>query len=163
MKGKLIAAALAGCLALPVAGAWADGESGDGAAVERGRYLVRITGCNDCHTAGYAAAEGALPESEWLLGDTVGWQGPWGTTYAPNLRLSLSRMTADEWVAFARNLRSRPPMPSFSLHQMTEDDLRDIYAFIRSLQPLGEPGLAYVPPGQTAPTPVVVFPSMPQE
>ena len=22
--------------------------------VERGRYLVRIAGCNDCHTAGYA-------------------------------------------------------------------------------------------------------------
>jgi uncharacterized membrane protein len=22
--------------------------------VERGRYLVKITGCNDCHTAGYA-------------------------------------------------------------------------------------------------------------
>jgi hypothetical protein len=54
-------------------------------------------------------------------------------------------------------------MPSFNLNLMTEADLRDMYAFIRSLQPVGEPGPAYVPPGQPAPTPVVVFPSMPDE
>ena len=25
---------------------------------ERGRYLIKIAGCNDCHTAGYAEAAG---------------------------------------------------------------------------------------------------------
>jgi hypothetical protein len=32
--------------------------------IERGRYLVTITGCNDCHTEGYAEARGEIPESE---------------------------------------------------------------------------------------------------
>lgn len=129
--------------------------------VERGRYLVTVAGCNDCHTAGYPQSMGQIPESEWLMGDALGWQGPWGTTYAPNLRLSLSRFTPDEWVAFARNLQSRPPMPSFNLNRMSEDDLRAVHAFVRSLQPLGEPAPDYVPPGQVAATPVVTFPGPP--
>src|SRR5215212_12212744 len=56
------------------------------AQVERGRYLVKVAGCNDCHTAGYAMAGGKVPESQWLMGDHLGWRGPWGTTYAVNLR-----------------------------------------------------------------------------
>lgn len=131
--------------------------------VARGRYLVTITGCNDCHTAGYAGSMGQVPESQWLLGDALGWQGTWGTTYAPNLRLSLSRMSADEWVAFARNLQSRPPMPSFNLNKMSEDDLRAVYAFVRTLQPLGEPSPTYLPPGQVAATAVVRFPVLPAD
>src|SRR5438309_826042 len=55
-------------------------------AVERGRYLVQIAGCNDCHTPGYMQTEGKVPEAQWLTGDHFGWRGPWGTTYAVNLR-----------------------------------------------------------------------------
>jgi mono/diheme cytochrome c family protein len=131
------------------------------AKIERGRYLAIITGCNDCHTAGYGMAEGKIPESEWLKGDAFGWSGPWGTTYAPNLRLSLSKMTEDQWVVFAKNLRSRPPMPSVNLNAMKESDMRDLYAFITHLQPLGEPAPAYLPPGEVPTGPHVVFPSPP--
>ena len=46
----------------------------------RGRYLVRIGGCNDCHTGSYMEKTGAVPEQEWLTGDALGWRGPWGTT-----------------------------------------------------------------------------------
>ena len=141
---------------------WVQGdESVSSASVDRGRYLVQIAGCNDCHTAGYAQLNGQVPESEWLQGDALGWQGPWGTTYPPNLRLRLAQLTEDEWVAFAQHLQSRPPMPSFSLNIMTGDDLRAIYAFVRQLQPLGDPAPAYLPPGQQAATPVVVFPGPP--
>jgi len=28
--------------------------------------------------------------AEWLLGSAIGWRGPWGTTYPPNLRLTES-------------------------------------------------------------------------
>ncbi len=31
--------------------------------VKRGRYLLSITGCNDCHTLGFARAERQLPET----------------------------------------------------------------------------------------------------
>ena len=58
--------------------------------IEHGSYLVTVGGCNDCHTAGYAESAGEVPESDWLQGDSLGWQGPWGTTYATNLRLQLA-------------------------------------------------------------------------
>ena len=55
--------------------------------LDRGRYLVKIAGCNDCHTTGYAEAGGKIPEKQWLTGDQLGFRGPWGTTYPINLRL----------------------------------------------------------------------------
>ena len=57
----------------------------------RERYLITIAGCNDCHTPNYPQSGGKTPEKEWLTGDALGWRGPWGTTYAPNLRLSIPR------------------------------------------------------------------------
>lgn len=39
---------------------------------QRGRYLVMIAGCNDCHTPGFAQKGEATPETEWLAGDSVG-------------------------------------------------------------------------------------------
>ena len=162
MKNRILTTlAVAGLLSGPLA-AFAD-DAANTDLVARGRYLVLITSCNECHTASYADSMGQVPEAQWLMGDALGWQGPWGTTFAPNLRLSLSRMTADAWVAFARNLQSRPPMPSLSLNQMSEEDLRSVYAFIRTLQPLGEPAPVYLPPGQVAATPVVVFPAPPAD
>lgn len=55
--------------------------------VLRGRYLVQVVGRNDCHTQGYPEAGGKVDEKLWLSGSTLGWRGPWGTTYAVNLRL----------------------------------------------------------------------------
>ena len=34
------------------------------ATIERGRYVVEIGGCNDCHTAGYAEAGGKAAEAD---------------------------------------------------------------------------------------------------
>lgn len=48
---------------------------------ERGRYLLKKSGCNDCHTPGYAQSGGAVPEKDWLTGDSLGWRGPRGTTH----------------------------------------------------------------------------------
>jgi mono/diheme cytochrome c family protein len=84
------------------------------AQIERGRYLVRISGCNDCHTEGYMAAAGKVDESRWLTGSQLGWQGPWGTTYAANLRISMQNLTLAQWLQAARAPR-RPPMPWFAL------------------------------------------------
>jgi len=134
----------------------------DDAQLERGRYLTRIAGCNDCHTAGYAQAAGAVPESEWLKGDAVGWSGPWGTTYPANLRLSLQKFSEESWVQTARVAQYRPPMPWFALRDMTDEDLRALYRFIKSLGPAGDPAPAYVPPGQQASGPVVMFPAPPE-
>lgn len=125
---------------------------------DRGRYVIKIAGCNDCHTAGYAEAAGKIPEKDWLKGDTIGWRGPWGTTYASNLRLYMQNVTEDKWITVSRSVEFRPPMPWFALREMSEQDLRAIYRFIRKLGPAGEPAPAYLPPDQEPPKPYIQFP-----
>lgn len=161
-KSLSIASLLVFCVFLSSAFTAAAEESQQ-SKVDRGRYLATIGGCNDCHTAGYGTAEGNIPESEWLKGDALGWSGPWGTTYPANLRISLSKMSEDQWVAYAQNLRSRPPMPSFNLNKMKEEDMRALYAYITLLQPLGDPVPAYLPPGEIPAGPYVKFPDPPPE
>jgi len=124
----------------------------------RGKYLVQTSGCNDCHTAGYAQSGGKVPESEWLKGDMVGWRGAWGTTYASNLRLVIGGMSREQWLKHARTMEPRPPMPWFNVRAMTDQDLTAIHAYVKSLSPAGDPAPAYVPPNQTPRGPVVQFP-----
>lgn len=141
----IAAIVLSGLSAAPLA--QAGGPDGD-PLIERGRYLVLVSGCNDCHTAGFIEADGNIPESEWLGGNALGWHGPWGTTYPTNLRLYFEDMTEEQWLQIARQLRSRPPMPWFTLREMTDEDLRAIFRFTRSLGDPGEPAPAYQPPGE---------------
>jgi mono/diheme cytochrome c family protein len=137
-------------------------QKADDAQIKRGRYLVMIGGCNDCHTAGYAPSGGKVPEAQWLLGDALGWHGPWGTTYATNLRLYMQDLTEEQWVKKAKTLSARPPMPWFNVRAMTSGDLRAMYRYIRSLSPAGKPAPAYLPPDKTPPEPVVRFPAPPK-
>jgi mono/diheme cytochrome c family protein len=126
--------------------------------IDRGRYVVRITGCNDCHTAGFAQTGGKVEESEWLMGDRLGWHGPWGTTYAVNLRLLMNSLTEEQWVLLARNMQPRPPMPWWAVRDMSQEDLKAVYAYVKWLGPAGEPAPSYLPPGQQPAGPVVQFP-----
>ncbi|MCK9260517.1 MAG: cytochrome C [Azoarcus sp.] len=123
---------------------------------DRGRYLVVISGCNDCHTPGYPETGGKLAEKQWLVGSPVGFQGPWGVTYPSNLRLSVQEMSEAQWIAKARTVM-RPPMPSPSLIAMSDPDLRVIYRYIRKLGGAGSPAPDYVPPGQLVNTPYIEF------
>ena len=121
----------------------------------RGEYLVRIAGCNDCHTPGYAESGGQVPKTQWLVGSPLGWSGPWGTTYAANLRLKLQEMDESAWLGYSGSLHTRPPMPDFAVRTMDENDRRALYRFVRSLGPAGQPMPAYLPPGTTPPLPYV--------
>jgi mono/diheme cytochrome c family protein len=134
----------------------------DAEQIERGRYVVKIAGCNDCHTAGYAQTAGKVAEKDWLTGSRLGYRGPWGTTYPANLRTFMNDLSEDRWLMIARTAEFRPPMPWFNLHDMTEPDLRAIYHFVRYLGPAGGPVPAYLPPGQEPTGPHVVFPQPPQ-
>jgi mono/diheme cytochrome c family protein len=129
----------------------------DAAAIDRGRYIVKTAGCNDCHTPGYGQTGGSVSETEWLIGDAVGFQGPWGTTYPINVRLYLQSLSEEQWLAVARN-PARPPMPWFSLRDMSDADLRAIYHYVRSLGAPGKAAPEFSPPGQAVKTPVVRFP-----
>lgn len=124
--------------------------------IDRGRYLVTIGSCNVCHTPGFTGKAGQLPESEWLTGVAIGYQGPWGTSYPTNLRLSTAALTEDQWVMIARAPRL-PPMPWIALEAMSDNDLRAIYQFIRSLGLKGERAPAAMGPGIAVKTPFIVF------
>jgi mono/diheme cytochrome c family protein len=139
----------------------ADKGSND-AARARGRYIVTIGGCNDCHTPGFAMSGGKVDEKQWLTGDSLGWRGPWGTTYPVNLRLYMQALSENAWVDKARHLTARPPMPFWALNTMTDRDLRALYRYVRALGPSGDPAPAYVPPNQEPKPPYVTFPSPPK-
>jgi mono/diheme cytochrome c family protein len=159
-RRRLAAIAAAAAAAAASAGALAQAAAPRQGAddLERGRYLVKIAGCNDCHTAGYGEAGGRIDEGSWLMGSPLGWRGPWGTTYATNLRLYFAGLSEEQWLARARALQTRPPMPWFNVQAMAEPDLRAIYRFVRALGPAGQPAPAGLPPGAPAPAPVAQFP-----
>ena len=160
--GRFMGAALLICALGAGPGGQAAGAAAPGKdLVEQGQYLVRIAGCNDCHTPGYLLSEGKIPEKLWLTGDSFGWRGPWGTTYATNLRIMLQSLTEDQWVAYARAFKTRPPMPWFTVNQMKERDLRAIYQYVRHLGPGGTAAPAFVPPGKEPKPPYASFPPPP--
>jgi mono/diheme cytochrome c family protein len=128
--------------------------------IEQGRYLVTITGCNNCHTEGYVEAEGKVPESEWLKGSRVGFRGPWGTSYASNLRVLFPYWSEDGWVTYVRGSFHAlwPPMPWYDMQKMRESDLRSIHKFISSLGTGGSKMPNVVYPGKDPGGTYITFP-----
>ena len=145
----------AAALANLAPGRGTDDMAGD--PIRRGRYLVQIGGCNDCHTPGYMASTGNVAEDKWLIGDSLGFNGPWGTTYPSNLRRFFRMLSEDDWVQFARQSETRPPMPWFNLRAMTEPDLRAIHRYVLSLPPDDNSVPDFVPPGVAPRTPYVIM------
>ncbi len=115
--------------------------------ISRGRYLVSVAGCNDCHTPQFMQGNIDVPESEWLVGSSLGFAGPWGVSYPWNLRTMVQRMSETDWVNFVSTYQATPPMPYWSLHNMTKEDLGAIFAFIKHLGPKGEEAPPALPPG----------------
>lgn len=157
--------AMIASLAMPAASTAADtpGASQAKAAqakqIERGRYLVAIMGCNDCHTQDFhARGDFKIPERERLMGSKLGWRGSWGTTYPANLRLYFHSIPQSGWLAVAKEVQRRPPMHNFSLNAMSVGDARAIYQYLKHLGPAGAEAPAALPPGKEAPKPYVQFP-----
>ena len=125
--------------------------------IDRGRSLVKRMGCNDCHTPDYQKRK-SVPEEDWLVGGSVGFREPTGTSYPSNLRLLLNNMSEDDWVNFARNIRNNLPMESVLLPKASDQDLRAIYQFVQYLGPKGEPAPARLPAGVTPTTEYIEFP-----
>ena len=126
--------------------------------ISKGKYLIEIGGCNDCHTSGFAPSGGTTPEAERLLGNHLGFRGPWGTTYPINLREYIAKISEDEWVNKSKIVKTRPPMPWWVLNAMTENDLRSIYAYIKSLGEIKHAVPAYVPPNEEPDPPYIQWP-----
>ena len=178
MKTTLAAAAIilgatitTGCSdSLSVTASAATGEAGAGR-VERGKYLVTMVGCSDCHTpfkmgpkgpepdmdrylSGHPEQIGPLqapaPKGQWISATSAtntAFSGPWGISYTANLtpdqNTGLGIWTEDMFLKAIRTGRhmgvSReilPPMPWPSFRNATDEDLKSIYAYLRSIKPI---------------------------
>lgn len=136
----------------------------DDVSIERGLHISIIGGCHDCHTEGYNEANGEIDPGKALKGVPVGWRGPWGTTYAKNIRLIAAPLSEEDFVGHMKKLQTLPPMPWYNVREMEENDLRSLYQYIKSL---GEPGEAMpeaLPPDVEPMTPYMVIapPIMPK-
>src|SRR5579864_10126 len=123
--------------------------------VERGKYLVGFGSCNDCHTPGWRESDGKVPVSAWMTGSKIGYRGPWGTSYAANVRIEFTQITENDWLFMVRTRAGRWPMVWHNLRTLKNMDQRAIYRFVRSLGPRGKRVPADVPPGREPSTPYV--------
>lgn len=147
--------ALAAVVALAAGSAVAADNSG--VSVDSGLRISIIGGCHDCHTAGYSESNGKIDPKAALTGSNVGFNGPWGTTYPANLRLVAGSMSEDDWVKYLKTFQARPPMPWFNVRQLSDNEMRSLYVYIKSLGQAGDPAPDYVPPDKSPNTPYIVF------
>ena len=85
----------------------------------------------------------------WAMTDKnlAGWVGPWGISYAANLtpdnatgigalseEMFIKTLREGKWMGVGRPLL--PPMPWQNIGQMTDEDLKCMYAYLMSLPPI---------------------------
>jgi mono/diheme cytochrome c family protein len=139
------------CLALAVAAAAATSALpsrtafAQDAQIQRGKYLVTLGGCNDCHTPGYFFGKPDM--ARFLGGSEVGFEIPGlGVFHGPNLtpdpETGLGQWSTEEVVAaITKGQRPdgrvlAPIMPWHAFANLTAQDVRAIAAFLRSLPPV---------------------------
>jgi mono/diheme cytochrome c family protein len=123
--------------------------------VGRGKYLVTILGCNDCHTPGYFY--GAPDTARTLAGSELGWKGPWGVTYPRNLtpepQTGIGAWSDSDIVTAIRTGKRPdgrillPPMPWPDLAALSDDDATAIAKYLKTLPPVPHNVPDIVPPG----------------
>ena len=139
--------------------------------VQRGEYLVKIMGCNDCHTpwkmgpqgpepdmarflSGHPEAIGVVAQAKiaepfvWsALGTNTAFSGPWGVSYTfnltPEVNTGIGIWTEEMFVQAIRTGRHmgvsrpiNPPMPWPAYRNATDDDLKAVYAYLRTIKPI---------------------------
>ena len=126
--------------------------------IERGRQTIKIMGCNSCHTPDYMVKRSNILEEDWLVGGTLGFRGPQGTSYPTNLRLLLNNMSEEDWLVLTKQMREDSPMSWVMLSKTPEQDLRSIYRFVKYLGPKGTPALPRLAAGVLPTTQYVDYP-----
>jgi hypothetical protein len=134
---------------------FAKGSAGVDPLIERGRYLVAFGTCNDCHTPGWRESDGSVPVSRWMVGTSLGYRGPWGTSYPANVRLEFSRISEDDWLFMVRTRAGHWPMIWHDLRFLSNQDQRAVYRFVKSLGPRGVPAPSDLSPDETPKTPFI--------
>lgn len=104
--------------------------------------------------------KGAIGPTQWgalTTNDLTAWAGRWGVSFAfnltPDMKTGLGGWTENLFIQTLQNGKfmgaSRdilPPMPWQSIGQMTDDDLKAIFAYLKSLPPIENPIPPPIPP-----------------
>jgi mono/diheme cytochrome c family protein len=135
--------------------------------VARGKYLVRLAGCSDCHTPGYLF--GAPDTNRLLAGSELGWKGPWGVSFARNLtpdpQTGIGAWSESDIVTAIRTGKRPdgrillPPMPWPDFAGLTDDDAMAIAKYMKTLVPVPHQMPDIVPPGTPVKGSMLVFPA----
>jgi hypothetical protein len=141
--------------------------------VQRGKYLVSVIGCRDCHSPkrmGTNGVEdipdrmlsGAQSDSQMPVVDKnalrSGWElatldanitvGPWGISFAANITSDPSGIGSWPEENFIRAMKKGkykgieggrtllPPMPWDDFANCSDDDVKAIYAYLKSTRPV---------------------------
>lgn len=142
--------------------------------IKRGRYLVNVGGCGDCHSPKVFTKDGPIPDTSRLLSghpadsklpevpkgalapdqwgaitsnDFTAWAGPWGVSFTrnltPDVETGLGSWTEDVFIKALRKGKDMgegrailPPMPWQGIGQMSDADLKAIFAYLQSLKPI---------------------------
>ena len=108
--------------------------------VKRGEYLVTMAGCSDCHTP---SIRGQVPSGMDFSGGTV-IAGPWGSPASANLTPDATGIPYYEEALFMQVMRTgsvrartlNPIMPVSIFKGLTDSDLKDIFAYLKTLKPV---------------------------
>jgi mono/diheme cytochrome c family protein len=142
---------------MPAAGADSAGP------IARGRYLVELLGCADCHTprfpdgrldpdyamAGHKAND-PYPSWDDSLYDAgygmvvsvshTAFAGPWGVTFARNLTpdrtTGIGGWNEEAFINVLREGTLKPPMPATAYGMLPDEDLAAMFAYFMSLPPV---------------------------
>lgn len=119
------------------------GTEGNASLLNRGKYLVTIMACADCHNTGNFSPN---PEKGYLQGATVGFEIPgMGIFYPPNLTpdrtAGIGTWSEADIVTALRTGKTpdgrelAPVMPSRHYAALTDEDAKAIAAYLKSLPP----------------------------
>lgn len=141
--------------------------------IERGKFLVSVGGCGDCHTPKTFGPHGSqIDESKLFSGysesnklakfdpeilqpgnyvlftqDITAAVGPWGVSFAANLtpdietgigswqaEMFINAMRTGKHLGAGRPIL--PPMPWENIGKLSDDDLRAIFSYLKSVPPV---------------------------
>ena len=135
-------ALLAAVAALSAAASMTPAGAADPAAIARGKYLVTIASCHDCHTPGYFLGKPDM--ARFLGGSEVGLEMPGlGTWTDAQIVAAIQEGKRPDGRMLA------PIMPWHAFANLTKQDVDAIVAYLRSLPPV-----ANKVPGPFGPTEV---------
>ena len=107
-----------------------------------------------------AVPSGVLGPGQWgalASADLTAWAGPWGISFAANLtpdnETGIGRWTAEQFIKTMRTGKHfgdgraiLPPMPWFDVAVLTDQDMKDLFAYLKSLKPVVNKVPQPVPP-----------------